>query len=92
MIDEEHKKQPAVSQARSLLINFDLTLDQYYPRLNKIIKEIEPLKLLWDTEKLEEKFYEYLTSPSSKFDQFIDSVQCTVHRDNNFHRWMSSNV
>ena len=48
MVDQEHKKHPAVSQARSLLIDFDLTLDQYHPRLNKIIKKMEPLKLLWE--------------------------------------------
>ena len=70
--DQEHKKYPGVD------CNF--TLDQYHARLNKIIKNIEPLNLRWDIEKFEEKFSEYLFSPSSDFDQFVDAVHCTVQR------------
>ena len=70
--DQEHKKYPGVD------CNF--TLDQYHVRLNEIIKNIEPLNLRWDIEKFEEKFSEYLFSPSSDFDQFVDAVHCTVQR------------
>ena len=61
-------------------VDCDVTAGQYHARLDEIIKKIEPLNPGWDIEQMGDKFSEYLFSPSSKYGQFVNAVNCIVQR------------